>query len=482
MEGWRAALLAAVDRRRLDFDGEAVCCQSLARANVYACLTCGRFLHGRARNSPAHLHALETDHRLYLHVDGARSHGAQAPIFLLPENVPFEAGPALDDVVDNVYPRTALASTGDAPDGPLVEVADLEGRTLTCGYMAVSAVKDCEYANVALLALLHVEPIRRALLGLDGGAPTTPPSPLLAALDDAARRLWNANRPFKAFYTPHRFLKAIDDASRGRFAMAAGGGGGGGGGSSHDPADLLVWLLHRLSVDFAALPGQAGPPRRLFTGQMEVTTEQAASPPLPVQVATTDFVLLTLDLPPPPLFTHLQAYNDGTIVQQTTLDALLAKYGGVERSQRGASGAFARYRITAHPPYLLLKYARRPPSAAMGGGGGGVRLGAALPRPLNRTVVNYPVEGLVLGGCTYDLLVNITIDQEAAGRASSGGDEGARGAAGRAPCTYTVQLPRGHTTIEIDHLTVRRIPSVVVPLSLAYIQIWKRRHCPPLPQ
>jgi len=58
--------LATVSRAALDFDFEKCCSVTLGRVNVYCCLVCGRYLAGRVPSSPAHTHALEAGHHVFM--------------------------------------------------------------------------------------------------------------------------------------------------------------------------------------------------------------------------------------------------------------------------------------------------------------------------------------------------------------------------------------------------------------------------------
>lgn len=83
--------MEGVDRRRLDFDFEKVCAVSLSQSNVYVCLACGRFLQGRAINSPAHQHSLSHEHSLYMNLESRKA-------YQLPDNVEVDDAGALDDI------------------------------------------------------------------------------------------------------------------------------------------------------------------------------------------------------------------------------------------------------------------------------------------------------------------------------------------------------------------------------------------------
>ena len=57
-----------VNRAVLDFDFEKTCCVSLANINVYGCLVCGKYYQGRGRASPAYVHSLESNHRVFINL------------------------------------------------------------------------------------------------------------------------------------------------------------------------------------------------------------------------------------------------------------------------------------------------------------------------------------------------------------------------------------------------------------------------------
>jgi U4/U6.U5 tri-snRNP-associated protein 2 len=63
--------LDTIDRRKLDLDLEKLCSVTLAATNVYACLVCGRYYQGRGRDTQAHFHALESDHRVFMNLHTA---------------------------------------------------------------------------------------------------------------------------------------------------------------------------------------------------------------------------------------------------------------------------------------------------------------------------------------------------------------------------------------------------------------------------
>lgn len=58
--------LHTVDRSRLDFDSQHVCSVTMSPVNVYACLVCGSFFRGKSASTPAHAHALDSGHQVFM--------------------------------------------------------------------------------------------------------------------------------------------------------------------------------------------------------------------------------------------------------------------------------------------------------------------------------------------------------------------------------------------------------------------------------
>jgi U4/U6.U5 tri-snRNP-associated protein 2 len=60
--------LSTIRRHMLDFDFEKLCSVSLNNLNVYACLVCGKYYQGRAKNTYAYMHSLEADHHVFINL------------------------------------------------------------------------------------------------------------------------------------------------------------------------------------------------------------------------------------------------------------------------------------------------------------------------------------------------------------------------------------------------------------------------------
>lgn len=221
------------------------------------------------------------------------------------------------------------------------------------------------------------------------------------------RRIWNPHS-FKAQVSPHEFLQEISRASNGRFKLT----------EQADPVEFLGWLLNRLHFDLA---GSASAARKrptiitqCFQGEVRVESQKVIvrtgleddevvdsldhdgrrsggqqdehghakfNIDQAISVNTTPFLLLAIDLPPPPVFQDTAKEN---IIPQTPISHVLAKYDGVTFQE--SNGTIRRYHLTKLPPYLILHYRRFTKNRFV--------------EERNPTIVNFPIVGLDMQDCT----------------------------------------------------------------------------------
>lgn len=164
-----------VNRKLLDFDYEKVCSVTLSNANVYACLKCGKYFQGipymqrffnhhvgRSKTSPAYMHSLQEDHRLYINLNSLR-------VFLLPESNELADQSPFDDIRFAICPRFSehqirSLSSVDANKTISKRHLDLHGKEYICGFVGMNNIKCNDSINAVLQALLHVNPLRDHLL------------------------------------------------------------------------------------------------------------------------------------------------------------------------------------------------------------------------------------------------------------------------------------------------------------------------------
>lgn len=319
-----------------------------------------------------------------------------------------------------------------------MESVDMHGRSFVAGFIAINNIKSISYANVCLHLLVHIQPLRNVLLTGDYSRGA---SPLLRALSEAARKIWNP-RAFKALLSPHEFMQAVSIASERRYSLSR----------SADAIDFLAWLLNTLDRDFAALPCQDLLSQNL-RGKLVVSEklyDPSTGPLSRVSFTskTVPFLFLSLDLPPTPLY---QSITGEYVTPQVSIEQLLGKYDGSHLTQRG--NLLQAYSIEVSPPYLILHYRRFSKTH--------------LVVEKNRTLVMHPLTGLSLPGHAsafrYDLIINICHHGEADPSKSH---------------YYSVQLKNQASGrwYEIADLHVKEIPAINIPLCESYIQVWQRQN------
>jgi U4/U6.U5 tri-snRNP-associated protein 2 len=423
-----------------------------------------------------------------------------------------------------------------------------------------------DYANVVVQALARVAPLRDFFLhapedALRGGAlagpspPALPPAgagfppppagagPLLTQrLAELMRKLWNP-RAFKGHVAPNEFLLAVAAASGGRFSADR----------QADPVDFWAWLLN--SLHFVLTAGRTR--RRsvitdCFQGELEVEdldgAAAAAAGGARVGAAggaaaaaaaaggggdgaaansssrrrRVPFLMLSLDLPPAPLFKD--PTSEKNILPQVPVAQLLRKFDGRTPVEVPAAGGVRRssYRLTRLPSFLCLHVRRftrnnffvdKNPTLVTfplrgldlkdalpglqlgqqqqgGGGGGGGGGSAANGAPSSSS--SSPLS------TRYDLIVNIVHDgtpgQRALAAAANGGPDsatlagaedggGGTGATGGATSAvgggaFRVHVQRAaegpSAWYEAQDLRVSETLPQMVALSETYFQVWRR--------
>lgn len=437
--------LETVDRVRLDFDFEKLCSISLSNNNVYACLTCGKYFQGRGRNSHAYFHSIDQNHHVYINLQSLK-------VYILPENYEVTSS-TLDDVkyvADPVYTKSQVLKLDKTTD----IAYDLLHNSYRPGYIGMNNIKENDYANVVVQALVHVPPLRNFMM-LEK---FTEKPEVIKRFSVLARKMWNP-RAFKAHVSPHELLQHISLISNKRFTPT----------SQRDPFDFLNWLLNTLHL---ALGGSKTRPQSsivqmIFQGRLEVQTQKITSRAIPgdrlkfetdeyVQLQEVPFIFLSLDLPPAPLF---KGDVERNLIPQVLLTSLLAKYDGVKTQE--LAGHRKRYKLKRLPPFLTFHIKRfnktnivdeRNPTVVSFG-------------PQNLDMAPY-VDGAT-GPIYYDLIANITHDLNTTSQ-------------GAEKHVWKIQMldKANQKWVQVQDLLVEDIRAELLFLSESYIQIWEHRKSP----
>ncbi|KAK3402909.1 hypothetical protein B0T20DRAFT_399489 [Sordaria brevicollis] len=461
-EGYDDLYLDTIDRNVLDFDFEKLCSISLSNINVYACLVCGKYFQGRGPKSHAYFHALDEGHHVYINMSTQK-------VYVLPEGYEVKSK-SLDDIKYVSDPRYTRQEVMDLDRKPHVS-RTLLGKEYTPGFVGMNNIKENDYLNVIVQALSHVAPLRNFFLLEDfSSAPE-----LVKRTSILFRKVWNP-RAFKSHVSPHELLQEISLRSNKKFTLT----------QQSDPVEFLSWFLNHLHL---GLGGSKTKPhssviQHIFQGKLKVESqaitaradqvhdrlrfEEAAD----VQSSISRFLLLTLDLPPAPLFQDEQERN---IIPQVPLTTILAKYNGVTAQELNAQRK--RYRLQHPlPPFLVFHIKRFSKNKFVS--------------ERNPTIVTFDARNLDVspyvepdpsgqhgqhgGPIWYDLVANVV--HEAVRNKEDVADS-----VGEERKTWKVQL-RDKATDEwvvAQDLFVDKVRSELLYLSESYLQIWERRREPP---
>ncbi|VVA17155.1 PREDICTED: U4/U6 U5 tri-snRNP-associated [Prunus dulcis] len=312
--------LDTVNRQVFDFDFEIFCSLSLSNLNVYACLVCGKYYQGRGKKSHAYPHSLKAGHHVYINLRTEK-------VYCLPDGYEI-SDPSLDDIRHVLNPRFTEEQVEQIDKNKQWSRA-LDGSD----YLPGMNYQHCK-------------------------------SPLVHRFGELTRKIWHA-RNFKGQVSPHEFLQAVMKASKKQFRI----------GEQSDPVEFMSWLLNTLHADLRTSKKDSSIVYECFQGELEVVKEvpkkgiekKENGDDQNTDVVTENygivketykmpFLMLGLDLPPPPLFKDVMEKN---IIPQVPLFNILKKFDGetlieVVRPRI----ARMRYRVTRLPQYLILHMRR----------------------------------------------------------------------------------------------------------------------------
>ncbi|KAI4371169.1 hypothetical protein MLD38_019435 [Melastoma candidum] len=448
--------LDTVNRQVLDFDFERFCSVSLSNLNVYACLVCGKYFQGRGKNSHAYTHSLEAGHHVYINLQSER-------VYCLPDGYEIN-DPSLDDIRHVLNPRFTRDQVGQLDRNKQWSRA-LDGSDYLPGMVGLNNIKETDFVNVTIQSLMRVTPLRNFFLIPENYQHCR--SPLVQRFGELTRKIWHA-RNFKGQVSPHEFLQAVMKASKKRFRI----------GAQSDPVEFMSWLLNTLHSELRGSKKYTSIIHQCFQGELEVVKEtsgrivanggdQNGQPDgeegrndhgnSVTETSRMPFLMLGLDLPPPPLFKDVMEKN---IIPQVPLFNILKKFDGETITEVVRPRlARMRYRVTRLPQYLILHMRRFTKNNFF--------------VEKNPTLVNFPVKNLELKDyiplptpkgdqklrSKYDLIANVVHD----------------GKPGEGSYRVFVQRKSEELWYEMQDLHVSETLPQMVALSEAYMQIYEQQ-------
>lgn len=442
--------LDTVNRQVLDFDFEKFCSVSLTNLNVYACLVCGKYYQGRGPKSHAYTHSLEAGHHVFINLRTEK-------VYCLPDG--YEViDPSLDDIIHVLNPRFTQEQVEQLDKSRQWSRA-LDGSDYLPGTVGLNNIKETDFVNVTIQSLMRVTPLRNFFLIPENYQHNR--SPLVHRFGELTRKIWHA-RNFKGQVSPHEFLQAVMKASKKRFRI----------GAQSDPVEFMSWLLNTLHMELRSSKKGSSIIHRCFQGELEVVKEMHNRPiaekrengedgeheshSVGMETSRMPFLMLGLDLPPPPLFTDVMEKN---IIPQVPLFNILKKFDGETVTEVVRPRiARMRYRVTKLPQYLILHMRRFTKNNFF--------------MEKNPTLVNFPVKNLELKDyiplpapkeneklrSKYDLIANIVHD----------------GKPGEGSYRVFVQRKSEELWYEMQDLHVSETLPQMVALSETYMQIYEQ--------
>eukprot|EP01012_Entosiphon_sulcatum_P042139 TRINITY_DN5607_c0_g2_i1.p1 TRINITY_DN5607_c0_g2~~TRINITY_DN5607_c0_g2_i1.p1 ORF type:complete len:534 (+),score=137.86 TRINITY_DN5607_c0_g2_i1:23-1603(+) len=391
--------LDTIDRAALDFDFEKLCSVSLKNLNVYGCLVCGKYFHGRAKGTPAYNHSLNSGHHVFINLGNGRA-------YCLPDLYEVKDA-SLADIKYNLNPTYTADQIKNLHLLAKKKCRGLDGQEFIAGFVGLNNLKNTDFLNVVVQSVARIPELQQFYMS---PFPYTKVPELARSFGELLRKIWNP-KAFKGHVSPHELMQELTTRSNKKFQI----------GVKSDPIELLQFLLNELHIDDVRnrkfKRGEESVVHSTFQGRVLVKRQRVRIAEVggvkretkegEEEVKETPFLFLRLNLPVTPLFKEESEKN---IIPQVPLFALLHKYDGIEETVEAVRGETERadkfqYNITRLPKYLILHYRRFSKNYWF--------------KEKNKTIVNFPVKSLDMRdfctpeeaarhkNCKYDLIANV---------------------------------------------------------------------------
>lgn len=220
--------LATINRSLLDFDMEKVCCITLLSQHIYCCLVCGKFYHGRGKQTEAYTHSVENNHHVYVSLESGK-------FYCLPDSYEI-----IDTTLQDIY--YALFPAFKTNDPVRLSYSkhlstDIHGSSYLPGFVGMNNLRSTDSISTVIHALGHIPPIRDYFLFPENYilASHLHIHPLILRFGELIRRLWSPVA-FKSTVSPHEFINTVSESSNRKY----------GPGKVIQAAEFLTWLLNTL--------------------------------------------------------------------------------------------------------------------------------------------------------------------------------------------------------------------------------------------
>lgn len=344
-----------INRKILDFDLPLVCCVKLVSTNVHICLVCNRYLQGISSTSPAYLHAVDSNHHIFIN-----THTLQ--FVILPEQLILSEKRAKDlqDIRLLLNPKFDVNLIAKLDTIPL-QSETLNHKKYDVGFVSLTndivnegpdkkVDKESDENGIILnhnsiyYTIAHMSLLRDYLISHKHSETT----PLLNHLSLLVRKIWSTSL-FKSFISSLAIENYLATCK------------------SLNHQDSLrvfyIWLINTLSKENKSI-------KDMFTGKLVTSNNK-----------TTKFITFTVKLPQESLF---KDGSSSSIEQHDLLTLIKEK----------------KFLITKFPKYLTI-YIDRTNEMKMEG----------ISKKLNMSIVKFNPDLLKLAdNVSYRLVANITCE------------------------------------------------------------------------
>lgn len=455
-DGYSDLYLDTISRTRLDFDFEKLCSVTLSNINVYACLVCGKYFSGRGHKTPAYFHALEEGHHVYINMETKK-------VWVLPEGYEVK-NKSLDDIKVVVDPRFTQEEVKTLDKEPK-PAWDLLGKKYIPGFVGLNNIKANDYLNVVVQALSHVTPLRNFLMLEDLSSRPQ----LVQRFSVLVRKIWNS-KAFKSHVSPHELIQEVALRSNKKFLLT----------EQADPVDFLSWFLNNLhlSLGGSKTKSHSSLVQKIFQGTLRIESQSISARADAgdrlrfedagvIKSQTSPFMILTLDLPPAPLF---QDDVEKNIIPQVSLTTVLQKYNGITAQER--LNTRMRYRLQHPLPPFLIMHVKRFASNKFLQAQRNPTIVTFNPRSLDMSPYVEPDPKIHPIGepLVYDLVANVTYEGVKVR------DDSVEGEAERK--MWKCQVKEGGENggwWEMQDLYVERVDAELLSTKESYVMVWERR-------
>ena len=434
--------LSTINRMILDFDQEKVCSVSLKDNNIYSCLICGKYFHGKGKTTPCYIHSLSEQHHLFINLE-TRS------IYCLPDDYELKEEDINKDKNESGYGnkniifeiKQNLLPIYTKKDIKLIDKiaanfnTSLDNKKYLPGYIGLGYVKNCEYFNVIIQSLSHLKKFRNFFLEYNHKISNKDDyiEVFVNKLSEIIKKLWNFSS-YKTHIDQRECLQLLEKASQKKFLISNPNESSNNNSKTNninnfnlnnnntgndiilngnynnmtlnyetinnynnDIIDFLSWLLNTLKIFFSKKQYE-NIIEEYFQGVVQVETftflkeeEENKNLRPGESLVTIDgvnyiytkkkikFLYLTLDLPMVPLFKNSQ---EKITIPQVNIYELFKKYNGEKFTEDPTKAQRKKFKLLSLPKYLILIFKRFENNSFF--------------MEKNPTIVNFQLENLML--------------------------------------------------------------------------------------